>query len=110
MSYKGQQLCIGFSLSWYPLCDYMSNIEQTTISPSDKNTAPASGQANGATHPVSEGFDSWIKNFQKYESILVGWFQMTWKYSETNAQKTELAKVSADTKFKDELDTIEKCL
>jgi hypothetical protein len=35
---------------------------------------------------------------------------MTWKYSETNAQKTELAKVSADTKFKDELDTIEKCL
>ena len=88
----------------------MLNIQNTTISPSDKNTAPTSGQANGATHPVAEGFDSWIKDFQKYESILVCWFQMTWKYSETNAQKTELAKVSADTKFKDELETIEKCL
>jgi hypothetical protein len=66
-----------------------NNTPQISVAPYDENNiAPASGQANGA--PL-EGFDRWIKDFQKYESIL-----------------NEMAKVSADTKFKDELDTIEK--
>lgn len=68
-----------------------NNTPQVSVAPSDENTAPASGQANGAPVPAVEGFDRWIKDFQKYESIL-----------------NEMAKVSADTKFKDELDTIEK--
>jgi len=68
-----------------------NNTPQISVAPSDENIAPASGQANGAPLPAIEGFDRWIKDFQKYESIL-----------------NEMAKVSADTKYKDELDTIEK--
>lgn len=59
----------------------MSTIEsketpQVSIVGNDADSAPASGQANGATPtpiPSStlEGFDRWIKDFQKYESILV---------------------------------------
>jgi hypothetical protein len=60
----------------------------------DVNPAPASGQAIGASlNPPTtaiEGFDRWVKDFQKYESV-VG----------------EMAKASTDTKFKDELATIE---
>jgi len=79
----------------------MSTIEsketpQVPIVGNDADSAPASGQANGATPtpiPSStlEGFDRWIKDFQKYESIL-----------------NEMAKVTADTKFKDELAAIEQ--
>ncbi|KDR75301.1 hypothetical protein GALMADRAFT_98661 [Galerina marginata CBS 339.88] len=76
----------------------MSTIEtnpQLPVSNVDVNNAPASGQANGAnpTPPQSaiEGFERWIKDFQKYESVL-----------------NEMAKVTADTKFKDELTTIEQ--
>jgi hypothetical protein len=78
----------------------MSNIESTpelTVSHSDVTPALASGQANDAlptpTAPPSalEGFDRWIKDFHKYESILA-----------------EVAKASLDTKFKDELNTIEQ--
>jgi hypothetical protein len=68
-----------------------NNTPQLSVGPSDENIAPASGQANGAPPHAIEGFDRWIKDFQKYESIL-----------------NEMAKVSADTKYKDELDTIEK--
>ncbi|KAF8160897.1 hypothetical protein B0H34DRAFT_781572 [Crassisporium funariophilum] len=76
----------------------MSNIESTpqlSVLTTDVNPAPASGQANGALptplpQSAIEGFDRWIKDFQKYESIL-----------------GEMAKVSADVKFKDELATIE---
>lgn len=56
----------------------MSNIESTpelTVSHSDMTPTLASGQANDAppTAPPStlEGFDRWIKDFHKYESILV---------------------------------------
>lgn len=56
----------------------MSNIESTpelTVSHSDVTPTLASGQANDAlpTAPPSalEGFDRWIKDFHKYESILV---------------------------------------
>jgi hypothetical protein len=80
----------------------MSTIETNETTPqlpvanTDVNNAPASGQANGATPtPLApstlEGFDRWIKDFQKYESVL-----------------KEIAKVTADTKFKDELNTIEQ--
>jgi hypothetical protein len=73
----------------------MSTIESIPQPPApltDVNPAPASGQANGATPPppAIEGFDRWVKGFQKYESVL-----------------GEMAKASADTKFKDELATIE---
>ena len=41
----------------------------------DVNPAPASGQAIGASpNPPTtaiEGFDRWVKDFQKYESVLV---------------------------------------
>ncbi|KAF8906469.1 hypothetical protein CPB84DRAFT_1813736 [Gymnopilus junonius] len=77
----------------------MSTIEfketpQVPVAIKDVDHAPASGQANGAQSTSAttvEGFDRWIKDFQKYESIL-----------------NEMAKVNADTKFKDELATIEK--
>ncbi|KIM45074.1 hypothetical protein M413DRAFT_328833 [Hebeloma cylindrosporum] len=73
----------------------MSTIEnkspQPSVVASGENIAPASGQANGAPPHATEGFERWIKDFQTYESIL-----------------NQMAKVSADTKFKDELDTIEK--
>ena len=53
----------------------MSTIESTPLT-TDVNTATASGQANEA--PVAslpptaiEGFDRWVKGFQKYESVLV---------------------------------------
>jgi len=73
----------------------MSTIESISqpLPTTDVNPAPASGQANGATALSStaiEGFDRWVKDFQKYESIM-----------------GEMAKASADTKFKDELATIE---
>ncbi|KAF8813711.1 hypothetical protein BYT27DRAFT_7268131 [Phlegmacium glaucopus] len=76
----------------------MSTIESIPQPPApltDVNPAPASGQANGASPaplpPTAiEGFDRWVKGFQKYESVL-----------------GEMAKASADTKFKDELATIE---
>lgn len=57
----------------------MSTIESIPQPPAtltDVNPAPASGQANGAT-PASlpptaiEGFDRWVKGFQKRESVLV---------------------------------------
>lgn len=55
----------------------MSTIESTPQPPTltDANT-PASGQANGvlpASLPPTaiEGFDRWVKDFQKYESVLV---------------------------------------
>jgi len=51
-----------------------NNTPQLSVVPSDENIAPASGQANGAPHAI-EGFDRWIKDFQKYESILVSGFQ-----------------------------------
>ncbi|KAF9476371.1 hypothetical protein BDN70DRAFT_882550 [Pholiota conissans] len=77
----------------------MSTIETTpklAVSTDDVNNAPASGQANGALptplpQSAVEGFDRWIKDFQKYEAIL-----------------NQMAKVSADTKFKEELATIEQ--
>ncbi|KAF8973189.1 hypothetical protein BDZ97DRAFT_660412 [Flammula alnicola] len=77
----------------------MSTIETTpklSVSTEDVSNAPASGQANGALptplpQSAVEGFDRWIKDFQKYESIL-----------------NQMAKASADTKFKDELATIEQ--
>lgn len=57
----------------------MSTIETTSklaVSTEDVNITPASGQANGALPDILpqsavEGFDRWIKDFQKYESILV---------------------------------------
>ena len=57
----------------------MSTIETTpklAVSTEDVNNAPASGQANGVLpNPLPqsaiEGLDRWIKDFQKYESILV---------------------------------------
>lgn len=59
----------------------MSTIEtspQLPVSTADVEVnAPASGQANGAQVPTSdvesalEGFDRWIKDFQKYEAVLV---------------------------------------
>jgi hypothetical protein len=48
-----------------------NNTPQFSVVPSDENIAPASGQANGAPPHAIEGFDRWIKDFQKYESILV---------------------------------------
>ncbi|PPQ93652.1 hypothetical protein CVT25_012711 [Psilocybe cyanescens] len=76
----------------------MSTIEtnpKLSVSNEDVNNTPASGQANGGLStplPQStiEGFDRWIKDFQKYESVL-----------------NEMAKVTSDTKFKEELATIE---
>ncbi|KAF4620275.1 hypothetical protein D9613_000336 [Agrocybe pediades] len=82
----------------------MSTIETTPqpiVATEDVNKTPASGQANGAT-PASEttpavpaanieGFDRWIKDFQKYEGILNG-----------------ITKATSNTKFKDELGTIEQ--
>lgn len=74
----------------------MERVELTpevTVSNSDATPALASGQANDAlptAPPALEGFDRWIKDFHKYESILA-----------------EVAKASLDTKFKDELNTIE---
>ncbi|KAH9485206.1 Protein VTS1 [Psilocybe cubensis] len=76
----------------------MSTIEtnaKLSVSTEDVNNTPASGQANGGLStplPQSaiEGFDRWIKDFQKYESVL-----------------NEMAKVTADPKFKEELATIE---
>lgn len=60
----------------------MSTIESTpqssgsAIADVANTVAPASGQANGAsttpaTQPTLEGFDRWIKDFQKYEAVLV---------------------------------------
>jgi len=58
----------------------MSTIETTPqpiVATEDVNKTPASGQANGATTTPAvpaaniEGFDRWIKDFQKYETILV---------------------------------------
>jgi hypothetical protein len=88
-----------------------NNFPQISVALSDENIAPASGQANGAPLPAVEGFDRWIKDFQKYESILVSWFPEELEVLENQSlRQNEMAKVSADTKFKDELDTIEKCL
>ncbi|TFK44481.1 hypothetical protein BDQ12DRAFT_620619 [Crucibulum laeve] len=74
----------------------MSNtVPQLSVSTAGITPALASGQASAA--PLSslpsaiEGFDNWIKNFQKYEAIL-----------------GEMARVSADAKFKEELTTIEQ--
>lgn len=77
----------------------MSNIEsapQPVVAASESTDALASGQANGATQPAAaapqtEGFDRWIKDFQKYESML-----------------TDITKATSDTKFKDELTAIQK--
>lgn len=95
----------------------MSTIESISqpLPTTDVNPAPASGQANGATALSSpptaiEGFDRWVKDFQKYESIMVRlrsyyFFNLEiWSVSQG-----EMAKASADTKFKDELATIEHC-
>ena len=54
----------------------MSTIESTSAPTTDANSASASGQANGAAAaslPTTaiEGFDRWVKGFQKYESVLV---------------------------------------
>jgi len=52
----------------------MSTIEtnpQPPVAAPDVTVVPASGQAKGAAQPTLEGFDRWIKDFQKYESILV---------------------------------------
>lgn len=79
VSYNGR-LCVGLPLSLVPhpiltVITAMSTIENNTpqfsVVPSDENIAPASGQANGAPPHAIEGFDRWIKDFQKYESILV---------------------------------------
>ena len=53
----------------------MSTIESIPP-PTDVNAASASGQANeapAASLPPKaiEGFDRWVKGFQKYESVLV---------------------------------------
>jgi hypothetical protein len=73
----------------------MSTIESIPAPTTNVNAASASGQANGAPAtslpPTAiEGFDRWVKGFQKYESVL-----------------GEMAKASTDSKFKGELDTIE---
>jgi hypothetical protein len=73
----------------------MSTIESISAPATDANSASASGQANGASTaslpPTAiEGFDRWVKGFQKYESVL-----------------SEMAKASTDSKFKGELDHIE---
>jgi hypothetical protein len=70
----------------------MSTIAQPLTPTTDVSLAPASGQAIGASLPPTalESFDRWVKDFQKYESVL-----------------GEMAKVSVDAKFKDELATIE---
>jgi hypothetical protein len=72
----------------------MSTIESIPAPTTDAN-ASASGQANeapAASLPPNaiEGFDRWVKGFQKYEFVL-----------------GEMAKASTDSKFKGELDTIE---
>jgi hypothetical protein len=71
----------------------MSTIESTLPLPTaDVNPAPASGQANGA--PAASlpptAIEGWVKDSRKYESVL-----------------GEVTKPSTDTKFKDELATIE---
>jgi len=74
----------------------MSTIEPIPAPPTtDVNAVSASGQANEAPatslpSTAIEGFDRWVKGFQKYESVL-----------------GEMAKASTDSKFKGELDTIE---
>jgi len=73
----------------------MSTIESTPAPTTDANAASASGQAQGAPaaslpSTAIEGFDRWVKGFQKHESVL-----------------GEMAKASTDSKFKSELDTIE---
>ncbi|KAF8995476.1 hypothetical protein BDQ17DRAFT_1522127 [Cyathus striatus] len=76
----------------------MSTAPQLTLSTTGITPTQASGQAS--TAPLSsssqlpsavESFDSWIKNFQKYELTLA-----------------EMARVSSDAKFNDELSTIEQ--
>jgi len=80
----------------------MSTIESTPQSSTSaiadvaNTVAPASGQANGAsttpaTQPALEGFDRWIKDFQKYEAVL-----------------SDISKANSDVKFREELATIEK--
>lgn len=54
----------------------MSTIDSIPAPTTDVNAASASGQANGAPvpslpPPAIEGFDRWVKGFQKYESVLV---------------------------------------
>jgi hypothetical protein len=67
-----------------------NNTPQLSVVPSDENIAPASGQANGAPPHAIEGFDRWIKDFQKYESILVRWFPNNHnKYLKVNSLPTE---------------------
>jgi len=76
----------------------MSTIDsapQPAVAVIETTDALASGQANGAT-PVAtpsqtEGFDRWIKDFQKYESML-----------------TDIGKANADPKFNEELTAIRK--
>jgi hypothetical protein len=76
----------------------MSTAPQLSLSTTGITLSQASGQANAAPLSSSsqlpsavESFDSWIKNFQKYELTLA-----------------EMARVSSDAKFKDELSTIEQ--
>ncbi|KAF5322765.1 hypothetical protein D9619_001730 [Psilocybe cf. subviscida] len=74
----------------------MSTIETTPQPPVSVDdattTTPASGQAGApAAQSGLEGFENWIKDFKKYESIL-----------------GQVSKATKDTKFKDELKTIEQ--
>ena len=67
------------SLSLVPILQFdhtMSTIESTPAPTTDANSASASGQANAPAVSLPpnaiEGFDRWVKGFQKYESVLVG--------------------------------------
>jgi hypothetical protein len=67
------------SLSLVPILQFdhtMSTIDSIPAPTTDVNAALASGQANEAPAPslpplAIEGFDRWVKGFQKYESVLV---------------------------------------
>jgi hypothetical protein len=65
----------------------MSNIEAS----SDPSIASGQAPAILLSQSAVEGFDRWIKDFQKYETVL-----------------NEMAKSLKDSKFKEELTTIEK--
>ena len=91
----------------------MSTIESTHPLTTDATAASASGQAKGASAaspPAAiEGFDRWVKGYQKYESVLVRSHPGFLLPENRSSLQGDMAKASTDSKFKGELDAIVNC-
>jgi len=90
----------------------MSTIESVIIADSN---APASGQADGADPSVPPSsspvvFEQFVSDFRKYEMVLVSDILLYCLCNRLNViSQDRMIKATSDTKFKQEIATIEQC-